>query len=293
MKLSKTLTIILSIVGIVAIIGSIIWITVIEPRFEKLPTDLDETFVIDATVTDVFPTAGETQVKIERHQWATDDKDGVLYISEQLTFTPEIPAILFEDTTLKMAVDRSSREFVSDYADGDRNREALWGYPMDVKKKDYVLWSDTAGSAPYARYAGEDEIDGLDVYTFITDEKDIEYGTHPGTGLPLFIDLVIEEKVEPHTGITVFGKSTRTVKVELAGKKTTAMIITQEYSPETTAAKVSDAKHYKTMLLWATNYSLWIGFGLGILSLLAAGVLVVRSRFSGFYPSRSERFAHI
>ena len=280
MKRSKKWAVGLSLLGLAVIVFSIIWITTIEPRFEKLPTDLDETFHIKATVTDIFPVARETQVEIERHQWATDDKDGVLYISEQLIFTPEIPAILFEDTTLKMAVDRSSREYVSDYADGDRKREALWGYPMDVKKKDYVLWSDTAGSAPYARYAGEDEIDGLDVYTFITDEKDIAYGTHPATGLPLFIDLVIEEKVEPHTGITVYGKSTRTVKVELAGKKATAMIITQEYSAETTAEKVSDAKHYKTQLLWATKYGLWAGISFGIICLLAGCALIVRSRQS-------------
>ncbi|MDD5094692.1 MAG: porin PorA family protein [Dehalococcoidia bacterium] len=267
--------------GILIIALSIIWITLIEPKYEKLPTDLDETFLIDATVQYVAlgENAPKTPVTIERHQWATGDKDGALYISEELKFNPEIPAVDFLNTTYTMSVDRSSREYVSAPDYEDREREALWGYPIGVKKKDYVLWSDTARSAPYARYDGEDEIAGLDVYTFITDEKDIERDSY-------FIDLVIEEKVEPCTGITVYGKSTRTVKNQ-AGETPALVVITQEYSTQTTAEKVSDAKHYKTQLLWATQYGLWIGFGLGAIWILAGAFLFVRAKKSGGKPENS------
>lgn len=183
-----------------------------------------------------------------------------------------------------------------------------------MKKKDYTLWSDTAGSAEPAHFSGEETLNGLKVYQFITEKKDIPYDFDMGLGVPVpvVLDLRIEEKVEPHTGITVYGKSTRMANVLITpemtamlsnpavsaalpdkvkglvtllpkeipaeGLKMPVMIVSQQYSPQTIAEKVSDAKHYKTQLLWATVYGLWLGIGLGIVCLLAGAVMFLRSK---------------
>ncbi len=264
----------LCLVGLAIVVFSAIWITVIEPNFEKLPTDLDETYSIEATVSEIFPTSNETEVVIERVQRAVAQEDGVIVIKEEIVPIPEIPGVL-EKASLEMGVDRTTREFASGY--GEIERIDLWAYPVGVEKKPYSLWSDTAGQATDAHFAGEEEINGLDVYIFQTDEQDLPYGTDPTFGFPVLLDMVIIEKVEPNTGITVDGESTKTFKVVLPSSMAAmlskdlqstlsedlspdgeivipAVIVNQQYSEQTMLQKVADAKDYKTKLLWATKY---------------------------------------
>lgn len=299
---------ILCVVGIALIIFSTVWITVIEPGLEKLPTDLDESYTIEATVQEIFPQANETEIIIERNQWATGEESGTLIIRDEIIPTPEVPGIL-EKTVIEMGVDRTSREFVPGY--GDIERSELWAYPVGVDKKTYSVWSDTAGFAPDAQFVAEEDIDGLGVYLFRTDVQDIPYGNDPTFGLPVFMDMVIEEKVEPNTGLIVDGRSTRTFKVVLPAAMLAmvpedlqalipesdtgdgdivvpAVIVNQQYSEETIQAKVADAKDLKTQLLWATQYGLWIGYGCGAILMILGFALAVRCRLGRKRPSSSE-----
>jgi len=287
----------LLLIGLCFTIGTVVWITVIEPAMEKLPGDLDEHLRIDATVRQVFPVQTEETVSIERTQQAIMKTDGVLVIRESIIPNPEVPGVL-EGSTTEMGVDRTSREFVAGY--GDRERTALWNYPLGVKKETYSLWSDTAGRALDARFTGEGQYRGLLVYTFVTDEQDLPYGNDPVYGLPVVVDLVIEERVEPKTGITVYGEAVRTFSVLLPTQmvqmlpedvrrslpeatdagviKVMAVVVNQQYSDETVAEKISDARDYRTKLLWATRYGLWLGFGSGSVFILVSCWLIIRTR---------------
>lgn len=289
----------LSVFGLVLIISSVIWIVVIEPGFEKLPTDLDETFQIKATVNQTLPTASQSEVIVERVQEAAGTRNGALIIREKVTPATIIPGII-EPMTLEMAVDRDSRKLVSGF--GDKERSGYWAYPIGTKRQAYPVWSDSANSAPDAVFAEEEKIEGLKVYKFITNVTDLPAGKDPMFGLPLFMDMVIEEKVEPYTGIVVYGKSVKTFKVQIPpemrallppdmanalppstdpkGPKVTALILSQEYTEETIAEKVDDAKHYRALLLWATRYGLWLGIGFGVVFLAVGGFWTIRARRS-------------
>ena len=309
----------LGVFGVILLVFSIVWITVIEPDLEKLPTDLDESYTADAQITDTFGLLGfpskTIDIVIEHRQQAIDSDGDVLTIKEQVTPDPAIPGTgILEPATLQMSVDRDSREFLQGYEGDDRQREGLWAYPVGVKKQDYAVWSETAGSAPIAHFDSEGELDGLDVYNFVTDEKDLPYDFDlvPGLPIPLVMDFRIDEQIEPHTGITVNIQSELTAKVWITsdllamldnpavlatlpdniqpvvnmlpdevgpeGMKLPVLTVKRQYSDETVAEKVSDAKDYKTQLLWATKYGLWLGIGFGVVLLLVGGWLFLRAR---------------
>lgn len=271
----------LSLLGLVLIVFSTIWITVIEPGYEKLPTDLDETWKID-TVVSLEGTGVEMDLSVERVQKAIDVQDGVLIIEETVTSKP-LPLL---DEVITRGVDRSSKKLVPGY--GDSTISALWAYPIGVKKQTYAVWADTAGNAPDARFMGEEKIDGLKVYAFNTDEKDLPFDPDDMgvTSLipseiagPYTLDWLLDEKVEPYTGIVVDAQSVKQFfGTNDDNVKTLVGTMVQKYSQETVAEKISDAKHYKTQLLWATRYGLWIGYGLGIVCLLAGAFLFLRSK---------------
>lgn len=285
--------------GLSLVIGTVVWITVIEPRFEKLPGDLHEQLYIDASIHQMFPAQSEATASVERTQQTIAEKDGVLIIREEVIPNPEVPGIL-ERSVTEMGVDRTSREFVRGY--GDRERTALWGYPMGVGKETYSLWSDTADRPADAHFTGEEKYHGLTIYTFTTNEHDLPYGNDPMYGLPVVLDLVIEERVEPETGITVYGKAVRTFSALLPAQmvpmlsedvrallpeetnsgviKVPAVIVSQQYSDRTVAEKISDAREYKMKLLWATQYGLWLGLGSGGVLVLVGCSLMIRAKSS-------------
>lgn len=300
---------VLCLLGLALVVFSTVWITAIEPGFEKLPTDLDETYTIEAMVQETFPSSNETQVIIERKQQAVTQENGILIVREEIIPIPEVPGIL-ENTVLEMGVDRTSREFVPGY--GDIERSNLWAYPVGVEKKTYALWSDTAGLATDAHFTGEEDIYGLRVYSFRTDEKNLTYENDPTFGFPVLLDMVIEEKVEPNTGIIVDGKSTKTFKVVLPSSMVailpedlratfpedrspdddiivTALIVSQQYSEQTVLLKVADAKDLKNKLIWATQYGLWIGYGCGAILMIIGFALIVRFKLAKKRLNPSER----
>jgi hypothetical protein len=266
--------------GSVIVIFALIWISIIEPRFEKLPTDLDETWQLDGSIALVSPKVN-VPVSIQRHLQATSVEDGVLIIQD---ITDSTPNYLNSSSTL--GVSRSSRKFVPGY--GDRERSALWAYPIGVKKKTYSLWSDTAGRPTDAHFVGKEKVGGLEVYLFNTDEKNLAFDTRtldisrfvsPTIKAPFLQDMVIDEKIEPNTGLTVDFKSVKMISgTSSTGEKTLVATITQQYTNATVTDKISDAKHHKTQLLWATKYGLWIGIGSGILCLITGVALIVRSK---------------
>jgi len=270
--------------GLVLIIFFIIWALVIVPPMVKIPADLEETQHFEGMITTVNPQTQEKDeipVKIERTQKATSVEDGVLIIEEAVVATHALAGVPLPDfsSTVIMGVDRSSREFVPGYGD-IKEREGQFSFPDRVKKEAYPIWYDTARRTLDANFIAEEDYQGLRVYVFKIAEPDLAIGTDPQTGIPRFLDAMVDLKVEPVSGVTVYTKSVRTIKVmPQAGVKMPVLIVVQEFSDDTISEMVDLAQSSKTKLLWATSYGFWIGTGCGIgFFLLGLLGMVLRKR---------------
>ena len=277
---NKPLNIGITAFGLILIIGTVIWITLIEPRFEKLPTDLNKSLKSTGTIELTAPKV-KIPISIQETQRAISTKGDVLIVEDR---TDSTPGIL--NSTMTLGVDRSSRKLVSGY--GDRERSGLWTYPIRTKQHTYSLWSDTAGRPTDAHFVGKEKLDGLEVYVFKTEEPNLPLDTSvinigslfgPGIKAPFTQDMVIDDKIEPNTGIEVSFRNEKNISgTNLAGEKTLVATLTYQYTDDTIAHQISDAKHHKTQLLWATQYGVWIGIGSGIVLLLLGAIGILRTR---------------
>jgi hypothetical protein len=277
---NKPLNIGITAFGLLLIVGTLIWITIVEPRFEKLPTDLNESLKSTGTI-ELTASKVEIPISIQETQRAISTKGDVLIVEDR---TDSTPGIL--NSTMTLGVDRSSRKLVSGY--GDRERSGLWTYPIRTKQQTYSLWSDTAGRPTDAHFVGKEKLDGLEVYVFKTEEPNLPLDTSvinigslfgPGIKEPFTQDMVIDDKIEPNTGIEVSFRNEKNISgTNLAGEKTLVATLIYQYTDDTIAHQIKDAKHHKTQLLWATRYGVWIGIGSGIVLLLLGAIGILRAR---------------
>ena len=277
---NKPLNIGITVFGLLLIVGTLIWITVIEPRFEKLPTDLNESLKSTGTI-ELVASKMKIPISIQETQRAISTKGDVLIVEDK---TESTPGILNSTTTL--GVDRSSRKLVSGY--GDRERSGLWTFPIRTKQHTYSLWSDTAGRPTDAHFVGKEKLNGLEVYVFKTEEPNlpfdmsvIDIGSLLGLGItaPFTQDMVIDDKIEPNTGIEISFRNEKNISgTNSAGEKTLVATLIYQYTDDTIADQINDAKHHKTQLLWATQYVVWIGIGSGIVLLLLGAIGILRAR---------------
>ena len=277
---NKPLNIGITAFGLILIIGTLIWITLIEPGFEKLPTDLNESLKSTGTI-ELTASKVKIPISIQETQRAISTKGDVLIVEDRTDSTPDILT-----STITLGVDRSSRKLVSGY--GDRERSGLWTFPIRTKQHTYSLWSDTAGRPTDAHFVGKEKLDGLEVYVFKTEEPNLPLDMSvinigslfgPGIKAPFTQDMVIDDKIEPNTGIEVSFRNEKNISgTNLAGEKTLVATLIYQYTDDTIADKINDAKHHKTQLLWATQYGVWIGIGSGIVLLLLGAIGILRAR---------------
>ena len=277
---NKPLNIGITAFGLLLIVGTLIWITLVEPRFEKLPTDLNESLKSTGTI-ELTASKVKIPISIQETQRAISTKGDVLIVEDRTDSTPDILT-----STITLGVDRSSRKLVSGY--GDRERSGLWTFPIRTKQHTYSLWSDTAGRPTDAHFVGKEKLDGLEVYVFKTEEPNlpldmsvINIGSLFGPGIkePFTQDMVIDDKIEPNTGIEVSFRNEKNISgTNLAGEKTLVATLIYQYTDDTIAHQIKDAKHHKTQLLWATRYGIWIGIGSGIVLLLLGTIGILRAR---------------
>jgi hypothetical protein len=280
MTKNKPLNIGITAFGLLLIVGTLIWITLIEPRFEKLPTDLNESLKSTGTI-ELTASKLKIPVSIQETQRSTSTKGDVLIVEDK---TESTPGIL--NSTITLGVDRSSRKLVSGY--GDRERSGLWTYPIGTQQHTYSLWSDTAGRPTDAQFVGKEKLDGLKVYVFKTEEPNLPFDTSlinigsllgPGINAPFTQDMVIDDKIEPNTGIEVSFRNEKNIfGTNMAGEKTLVATLIYQYTDDTIADQIKDAKHHKTQLLWANQYGVWIGIGSGIVLILLGTIGILRAR---------------
>jgi hypothetical protein len=272
----KAWNIILASLGLVLVIFSLIWLLVIFPTMAKLPADHHRVVDFEGIYEVMNPetrSLDKIPVNVKREQQATEVQDNVLIINQEITTIHAVAGVELADFGLTevLGVDRSTRQYVPGY--GDMERSGQFSFPERVEKRSYFLWIPTAGTPLEAKFTGEEDFQGLQVFTFMISEQDLGIAAQAGTGLPQVLDIVTEMKVEPVSGTTVDTQSDTTIKiVPAANMKQPVYVSSLRFTEDTAAGLVDTAKNARTALLWAEVYGFWLVIGLGI-ALILAGVL--------------------
>jgi len=270
--------------GLVLVIFSLLWVLVIFPPMVKLPTDHEKVINFEGAYKVMNPktqSLDEIPVKVTREQRATEVQDNVLLINQEITATHAVAGMELAQFGLTeiLGVDRSTRAYVPGY--GDMDRSGQFSFPGEVEKKNYSLWIPSAGRPLEAKFTGEEEFNGLKVFTFQFNEEEIDIGTYKYQGMdkPQVLDLTGEMKVEPLSGATVRSESINTRKVKpMPGMTITVFISDLKFTDDTIADLVDTAKSARTMILWAEVYGFWLGIGLGIVLMLVGVLGAARTR---------------
>jgi hypothetical protein len=176
-----------------------------------------------------------------------------------------------------LGVDRSTRQYVSGY--GDMDRSGQFSFPGGLEKRDYSLWSPSARRPLEAKFTGEEDFQGLKVFTFKIGELDLDMGTQSGTNLPQVMDAIVRLKVEPISGVTVDTESLTLMKIiPMPGLKTPFYISSLSFTNDTIADFIDTAGSARSMILWATVYGFWSGIGVGIVLTLVGGLGAIRTK---------------
>lgn len=278
----KPWNIVLASVGLALVVLSIVWLLAIFPALDKIPADHHEVVNMEGTYKVMNPqtkTLDEIPVKVKREQQATQVQDNVLIINQAITTTHALAGMELPQFGLRevLGVDRSTREYVPGY--GDMNRSGQFSFPEAVTKKSYSLWIPTAGRPLEAKFTGEEDFQGLRVFTFEISEHDLAIGAQAQTGLPQVVDITTDMKVEPVSGATVRSESNITIKlVPAPGTKMPTYVSSLRFTDDTIAHLLSTAKSARSMLLWAKVYGFWLVIGLGILLMLVGILGAIKTR---------------
>jgi hypothetical protein len=271
---------IVSIVGLLLVILGVLWITVIFPAIDKLPTDYEQTYVFLGNLTTVDPDTQSTDsfpIKLTLDQEAIGTKDGALLIHEKRTLVrsdtgvdvPDAYGVYGDESTL--AIDRRTREFVTDIDEGKRT--GYWEPPRPLGEGDtFDLWNPGANKVLEAKYVGSEDFrhkdDVVGVLVFEIDAPDIPTAD-PETGTPLSYSTKITLWIEPSSGTVVDQDSETIIEADVpALGKTVVQESELRYAEETIVDLMDTAESAHTMLLWARTIIPWLLIGLGAVMVL-------------------------
>lgn len=274
---------IVSLVGLVLVILGVLWITIIFPAIDKVPTDYDRTYYFEGTFSVMNPvTQSMDTFPVEQTlaQEAVGTEDGALLIHEVRTVVnsatgTDISAIYGDESTL--AIDRSTLEFVQEI--DERGRWGQWGPPRPIGEDDsYDLWHPGVGQPLTANYVRSEDFRDLGVLVFEIDEEDIDIGLEPQSGLPLSISTTITQWVEPSSGTVVYNESVTTTSIAAMGMKVPIQISILTYAEETTVDLMDTGRSAHTMLFWFRTVIPWLLIGLGAVMVLIDILFLGRRR---------------
>ncbi|UCC61107.1 MAG: DUF3068 domain-containing protein [Dehalococcoidia bacterium] len=275
--------IILAVVGAVLVIFGALWMSVIFPALDKVPTDYGNTYYFEGTFSVINPaTMGMDSFPVEQTltQEAVGTQEGALLIHEVRTVansaTGEDISSVYGDEGI-LAVNRSSLEFQQEI--DEAGRRGQWGPPRPLAEGDsYDLWHPGAGKPLTANYMRSEDFRGLGVLVFKIDEVDIDIGTEPQSGVPLLLSTTIKQWVEPSSGTVVYNESITTTSVDFMGQKMPVQISELKYTEGTIAGMMDTARSAKWMLLWFRTLVPWIAIGFGCFLVGAsAATVAIRS----------------
>ena len=281
--LRRYASLILPIAGALLAIFGALWIGVIFPALDKVPTDYERTFYFDGTFSVMNPaTMSMDSFPVEQTlaQEAVGTEDGALLIHEVRTIVnaatgDDISAIYGDESTL--AIDRRSLEFVTDI--DERARWGQWGPPRPLGKNDsFDLWHPGAGQALEAKYVRSEDFRGLGVLVFEIDEANILIGTEPMSGMDLYLSPRITLWIEPSSGTVVNQTSETVTSINMMGTVMPMQIANVGYAEQTIVDLMDTAQSARTMLLWFRTLLPWITIGIGAALLVSFAAILAVTR---------------
>jgi hypothetical protein len=268
--------------GLALVIFALVWLLAIFPAMAKLPADYNKVVDFEGVyyvLNSETMTMDEIPVCVERTQLATDVQGNVLIISETVGCTHALAGIeleQFEDYG-ELGVDRSTRAFVSGC--GDAERSGQFCFPADTQKTSYSMWVSSAGRPLEASCTGEEEYHGLNVLTFTICDQDLDIGVQQGTGFPQVMDIVVNLKVEPVSGATVYTESNSTYSfVPAPDTKIPYYISSIAFTDNTIDELVDYAASGRSLILWASVYGFWAAIVAGVVLMVVGVSLAFRKK---------------
>lgn len=271
----------LTISGFLLVALALVWLLVVFPIMAKMPADYERVINFEGTYQVMNPETGmldEIPVNVEREQQATDVQGNVLIINQTITSTHAQAGIELTDFGLSevLGVDRSTRAYDPDCS--DMGCTGQFSFPSGVEEESYSIWVQNAGRPLDAEFTGEEDFHGLSIFTFQISEQALDIGLQASTGLPQVVDVLINLKVEPVSGVTVDTQSDTTIKVVPApGMEMPVYISSLSFTDETMTDLVDTASSARNMILWATVYGFWIAIGLGAALTLGGVIMAARA----------------
>jgi hydrogenase maturation factor len=276
---------VVSIVGLILVILGVLWIAVIFPALDKIPTDYARTYYFDGNFTVLNPdTQSMDFFPIEQilAQKANGTQGGALLIHEKRTVlrtdtTPPTDISLMYGDESTLAVDRHTLKFVTDI--DERHRTGYWGPPRGLGKGDtFDLYNPGANKPLTARYEKDDEFRGMKVVIFKIQEGNITIGTDPTSHLTLLMDTTITLTIDPKTGTVVDQDSTTTTSMDMMGTKVPVQISNIRYAESTIVDLMDVAKDAQRSLLWFETVIPWVLIGLGAIMVIIDAAFISKRK---------------
>ena len=274
---------ILSAVGLVLVILGIVWMTVIFPTLDKVPTSYERTYYFVGNFTVVNP-ATQTMdfFPIEQilAQKANGTKDGALLIHEKRTIVrtdtnppTDISSIYGDESTL--AIDAHTLKFMPNV--DERHRTGSWGPPRGLgeDKNSFDLWNPGANKPLTAKYVQSEDFRGMNVVLFRIDVGNI---TLPSSGNqpPLYYKTIINLWIDPRTGTVVDQDSNTITSLGPELGNIPVQISNVRYDERTIVDLMDVANDAARMLLLFTTVIPWVLIGVGALLVIIDTFLIWR-----------------
>jgi len=275
--------IILAIVGALLAVFGALWVAVIFPALDKMPSSYAQDYQFDGTFSvmneatmsmDIFP------IEQTLSQEAVGTEDGALLIHEVRSVKnavtgADISAIYGDESIL--AINPSTLEFMPQV--DERRRWGYFGPPRPLAAGDaFELWHPGAGQALLAENVGEENFRGMDVLVFEINEEYLPIGTEPMSGMELYLSPRITLWVEPSSGTVVNQTSETVTSLDMMGMKIPVQIANVNYAESTIVNLMGTAESASLMLLWFRTLVPWIAIGFGaFLVLTSAAIVAVRN----------------
>jgi hypothetical protein len=270
----------LTIIGLVVVVFSLVWLLAIFPAMAKMPTDYEEEYTFDGSIKQLNSTTmslDEIPTDVVRLLTATGTEDDVLLLQQDINTYHAQAGILLSSTSDVYGLDRTTRENVPGY--GNMDRSGQFTFPAGVEQETYSFWSSSTMTALPANFVSEETYHGITVYNFKIDSSNLPAGTMEGTGAPQTMDVLTEIKVEPVSGVPVYTTTTTTVKAQLmSGDPTPIYVNSMTFTSETIDEMVDLANSARSLILWLSFYGFWIAIAMGAALIVSGVVMAIRSK---------------
>ncbi|MGY1727364.1 DUF3068 domain-containing protein [Geodermatophilus sp. SYSU D01062] len=272
---------------------------VLAPTLVTLPLDQEASRAVvdeDATYLDMErleEAQGEVTARltVQGDADSPDASDDVAVWASGTTITTADGTLVTEPSEVVNCLDRETAEAVDCGAASEDIDGLTLTFPFHTRQRDYEVWNGNVGEAVPARYDGEDEVEGVEVYRFLQSvpETVIRQIEVPGSlagesgDATVTADVVFSSEreilVEPVSGKIVSSVESPVTVLRGPSGDNGVTVLSAELGPtedglRDAAADAADTRDQITLVQRTLPLAV---AGLGVLLLIAGAVLLLRA----------------